>query len=106
MREPPLPIVAEAHRLSTPFVVVLRMVLNVLIESGVGAILLIGDLFDFLWKANHRNVILLERHLDEPREIRRQSGWVLAGVAAAVIAAAALTLLTIVWAIGLLLSLL
>lgn len=98
-------IVAEAHRLGTPRVVVLRMILNVLIESAVGAIPVIGDLFDFLWKANHRNVTLLEQHLDQPNRVQRQSGWVLVGVTAAVVAVAVLSVIAIVWAIGLLVSL-
>ena len=49
-------------RLGVPKVVLGRMVLNVLIDSGVGAIPVIGDLFDFGWKANAWNLALLERH--------------------------------------------
>ena len=49
-------------RLGVPKVVLARMVLNVLIDSGVGAIPVIGDLFDFGWKANAWNLALLERH--------------------------------------------
>lgn len=49
-------------RLGVPKVVLARMVLNVLIDSGVGAIPLVGDLFDFGWKANAWNLALLERH--------------------------------------------
>jgi uncharacterized protein DUF4112 len=49
-------------RLGVPKVVLARMVLNVLIDSGVGAIPVLGDLFDFGWKANAWNLALLERH--------------------------------------------
>jgi len=49
-------------RLGVPKVVLARMVLNVLIDSGVGAIPIVGDLFDFGWKANAWNLALLERH--------------------------------------------
>ena len=45
-----------------PKVVLARMVLNVLIDTGVGAIPVLGDLFDFGWKANEWNLALLERH--------------------------------------------
>jgi len=99
-------IVAEAHRLGAPLIVVLRMLLNVLVETAVGAIPVIGDLFDFVWKANHRNVCLLEQHLDQPHRTQRESGLVLFGVTAAVVAVAVLTVIAIVWAIGFLLSLL
>jgi hypothetical protein len=49
-------------RLGVPKVVLARMVLNVLIDTGVGAIPVLGDLFDFGWKANAWNLALLERH--------------------------------------------
>lgn len=44
-----------------------RMIGNVGIDFAVGSIPLIGDLFDFAFKANRRNARLLERHLDRLR---------------------------------------
>jgi uncharacterized protein DUF4112 len=52
----------HGFRLNVPKVVLARMVLNVLVDAGVGAIPVIGDLFDFGWKANAWNLALLERH--------------------------------------------
>ena len=52
----------HGFRLGVPKVVLARMVLNVLIDCGVGAIPIVGDLFDFGWKANAWNLALLERH--------------------------------------------
>ena len=49
-------------RLGVPKVVLARMVLNVIVDSAVGVIPVIGDLFDFGWKANAWNLQLLERH--------------------------------------------
>lgn len=99
-------IILEARRLGAPLIVLMRMAVNVLIETTVGIIPLVGDLFDFVWKANRRNVQLLEDHLDNPREVRRHSTLVVGGLialmAAAVIALVALAL----WLLGLLLSLL
>jgi len=46
----------HGFRLGVPKVVLARMVLNVLIDTGVGAIPVIGDLFDFGWKANAWNL--------------------------------------------------
>jgi hypothetical protein len=40
------------------------MALNVAIEALVGAVPLAGDLFDAAWKANQRNLRLLEDALD------------------------------------------
>ncbi len=57
-------IVFEAARLGAPKSVLARMVYNVALEVIIGAIPLIGDLFDAVWKANVRNVRLLERALN------------------------------------------
>ena len=73
-------IVTQAHRLGAPPAVLVRMALNILLESVVGVIPIVGDLFDFAWKANRRNVELLEHHLANPRHTRRQSTWVVIAV--------------------------
>src|SRR5204863_3504573 len=52
----------HAARLRVPKVVLLRMVLNALIDAGVGVIPVVGDLIDFAWKATDWNMALLERH--------------------------------------------
>jgi len=52
----------HAVRLKIPRVVQLRMVLNAAIDLAVGLIPVAGDLFDFGWKANVKNLALLERY--------------------------------------------
>src|SRR5690606_23649921 len=54
-------IVGVAARLRVPPVVIARMLLNLGVDALVGAIPLLGDLFDFAWQANRRNVALLEQ---------------------------------------------
>lgn len=56
-------IVAEAFRLGASRWTILKMVANILVEFVIGAIPLLGDLFDVYWKANLRNVELLKRDL-------------------------------------------
>jgi hypothetical protein len=59
-----------------------RMAMNVAIDYVVGSIPLVGNIFDFAWKANQRNVTLLERALAQPPgEFRRQSvlDWLFVG---------------------------
>ena len=58
-------LVAEARRLGVPFGVLVRMLLNVLVDALVGSVPVAGDIFDFAFKANERNLRLLERHLDD-----------------------------------------
>lgn len=55
-------IVMEAWRMGVPPQVLVRMIANILIDSAVGAVPVAGDLFDFVWKANRRNIDLLLRH--------------------------------------------
>ena len=56
-------IVWEAHRLGVPRAVLARMVANVGIEAVGGAVPLLGDAFDMVFKANLRNVALVEEYL-------------------------------------------
>ncbi len=44
-----------------------RMILNILIESVVGIIPVVGDLFDAYWKSNERNRLLLEANMNNPK---------------------------------------
>ena len=55
--------IVEAARLRLPKATIARMLLNVTLDATVGSIPVLGTLFDAVWKANHRNVRLLERHL-------------------------------------------
>lgn len=57
-------IIARAAQLGVPRSVLMRMGANVAIDVVVGAVPLLGDLFDMAWKANKRNVRILERYFD------------------------------------------
>jgi hypothetical protein len=94
-------IVVEAARLRVPASVLLRMGLNVALELIIGAVPVAGDLFDFAFKANERNVRLLEASLGPPEQVqalRRRSGWT---VAAALAVPALVLLLALALVIGL-----
>ena len=55
-------ILLQAVRMRLPVVVQARMVLNAAIDMLIGLVPLLGDLVDVAWKANLRNLALLERH--------------------------------------------
>jgi len=57
----------QSRDLGIPRVVQLRMIFNVAIDALVGLLPVAGDFFDFAWKANDRNIGLLERHAYEHR---------------------------------------
>ena len=58
-------IVWEARNLGMPKWKLWRMAGNVLFDSAVGAVPLAGDLFDFLYRSNSRNLKIVKRHLDK-----------------------------------------
>jgi hypothetical protein len=68
-------IVIEAARLGVARGTLGRMVFNILVESVVGALPVVGDLFDFAWKANTKNIELLEAHLNVAHENEKASRW-------------------------------
>lgn len=57
---PSLYIIYLSHRAGVQRALLGRMLVNVGIDVVVGSIPLIGDVFDIFWKANERNVRLLE----------------------------------------------
>ncbi len=57
--------------------VAVRMALNILIDTVVGAIPVLGNVFDFAYKSNERNVALLRRHYAEGRHQGSGRGLVL-----------------------------
>lgn len=56
-------IIVKAAQLGGSTFLLVRMMMNVLLETLVGVVPVIGDLFDFAWKANDRNMALLDRYL-------------------------------------------
>jgi Domain of unknown function (DUF4112) len=55
-------VLVTGFRMRLPAVVQLRMVLNAAIDMLLGLVPVLGDLADIAWKANMRNLALLERH--------------------------------------------
>ncbi|MDX1605118.1 MAG: DUF4112 domain-containing protein [Candidatus Competibacterales bacterium] len=90
-------ILAEAVKLNVPRTVLLRIGFNIAIDSLLGAIPILGDLFDLVWQANQRNVRLLDAYLDNPRRTRSASRWWLWGFAALVLAFVASVLVLGYW---------
>ena len=60
--------ISEAARLGVPKSLLLKMAFNIIIDAFLGIMPLVGDIFDFGWKANSRNFKLLEKYLEKPRK--------------------------------------
>lgn len=76
-------ILAAGVRYRVPKVTLLRMASNIAVDYLVGAVPIVGDLFDVVWKSNQMNVELLKRRATVPAEEARHgrlSDWLFLGV--------------------------
>lgn len=64
-------IVLEAVRLGVPKKIINKMIFNIIIDSLVGSIPILGDIFDFAWTANEYNIKLIESYLNFPHKITK-----------------------------------
>ena len=62
----------EANNLGLPKWKLWRMAGNVAFDSAVGAIPIAGDLFDFVFRSNTRNLRMIRRHLDKHHPLIEQ----------------------------------
>ena len=62
-------IVLKAAHLGVSISTLIRMTMNILVEGVVGAVPFFGDVFDAVWKANMRNMSLVERELTSGRAL-------------------------------------
>jgi hypothetical protein len=98
-------ILSAANRYNVPRITLARMALNIVLDTLVGAIPLVGDLFDAVWKSNQRNVELLRRHMaaapGAERSLQRRDRWfviaVIVGLVALMIAAGVVAYWILSW---------
>ena len=65
-------IVHEARQLGAPGHVIVRMLANVALDGIVGAVPVLGDAFDVMWRSNRRNMRLLQVWLAREQGANRQ----------------------------------
>ena len=53
-------IMYSGMKMGAPPRIITRMAVNIAIDFAIGSIPIIGDLFDLVWKANKKNVELIE----------------------------------------------
>lgn len=94
-------IIVEAARMGIPRQVVGQMVGNLVFDSVIGTIPVLGDLFDVGWKANVRNIALLEKHVDITSQNKKSDRLFIIGLilllTLIVLGFAALTVFIIRW---------
>ena len=92
-------IILESARLGVPRSVLARMGWNVAVDTLVGGVPILGDLFDAGYKANLRNLALLEGVARQPVETRRSNrvfvALLVAGLILLAVGAVALAILLV-----------
>jgi hypothetical protein len=89
-------IIFAAWQRGLPHVTVGRMVTNVAIDTLLGSIPFAGDLFDVAWKANRKNLNLLQRASGPVAREQRWRDWLfLAALVAVILVLASIPLLTL-----------
>jgi hypothetical protein len=78
-------VIVQAARWGASGPVLFRMLVNVAVDAVGGSIPVVGDVFDAAWKANIKNVDLLERYLADPAGVHRVSATLLAALVVAII---------------------
>jgi hypothetical protein len=76
-------ILAAGVRYRVPKITLLRMGLNIALDYALGALPLVGDLFDAWWKSNQKNIELLRRRATVSAEDVREGrigDWLFVGL--------------------------
>jgi len=90
-------IVFASWRRGAKSVTLARMTANVLLETAIGSIPVVGDAFHIVWKANRRNYRLLLREREQPG-VQVGRDWMFLGVLLlAVILAVAIPVAILIW---------
>lgn len=97
-------IVVESARFKVPRSTLLRMITNVILEAIIGAIPLIGDVFDATYKSNLRNLRLLQDRLNKPARAPRSDRLFFATLIAIPIAGAIAITALVLWLLALLIG--
>jgi hypothetical protein len=75
-----------ARQLGAPSSLLVRMLGNIGVDAVAGSVPIVGDLFDFAYKPHVRNLLLIERWLLKPRDVRRRSRLILVLIPLALLA--------------------
>jgi hypothetical protein len=90
-------IVFASWRRGVAPVTLARMVANILLETAVGGVPVVGDIFHVFWKANRRNYRLLMREKERPREKTARDWIFLLIVVLGAVATIAAPIIILIW---------
>jgi hypothetical protein len=90
-------LLGTALRMRVPAVVLARMVLNAGIDMVLGIIPIAGDIGDVFWKADLRNMALLERHARPGVAPATGDYWFVLGCIGVVVAIGVVPIAFLIW---------
>ncbi|MCA1774401.1 MAG: DUF4112 domain-containing protein [Paracoccaceae bacterium] len=64
-------IIHQSYKMGAPRSLLARMAINTGVDTVIGTIPLVGDLFDIGNKSNNKNVALLRKHLERERAAQK-----------------------------------
>jgi hypothetical protein len=97
-------LILEAARFGVPRIVLARMILNLSVDLAIGAIPFVGDLYDFVFHSNLRNLALFRRHALDPDASTRGEKALFIGLALLIVGIIWLILWAVTTFLGLLAS--
>jgi len=92
-----LVLLGTALKMRVPAIVIARMVMNAGIDMLLGLVPVAGDIGDVFWKADLRNLALLERHAVPGLRPTRGDYWFVLGSIGAVVLIALVPFVLLVW---------
>ncbi len=84
-----------------PTIVLLRMILNIVVDTVGGLLPVVGDAFDLVWRSNKRNLELIEKYRDDPKAEPTAADYVLVGVGLLLAVASIVVPIVIIYVLGL-----
>ncbi len=90
-------LVLRAVQFGLPAVVILRMVFNTLLDLVLGLIPFVGDLTDFVFKSNSRNMDLFREYATDPARPTRHQWMFMGGAALVFVGLLALLVMAGLW---------
>lgn len=78
-------IVVEAAKMGISRKILLQMMVNIILDMVMGTVPVVGDVVDGAWKANTKNIVLLEEHFQVSQSSEKADwlflAWILGGLA-------------------------
>ena len=93
-------LISRALSLRLPGIVIARMVFNTLLDFVLGAVPVLGDLVDFVYKSNARNMALIREYATDPGAPTRQHWLFLGGAGLIIIGVLALLITAAIWVVS------